>query len=428
MEQKSSTPAPQVTSFTFWVLMIVQFLGAGNDNLLKGILTFMVIDGVWSGHLGDGGQAIVFIVFTVPFLIFSGVGGPLADKYSKSMLATRIKWIEFPLALLAGWAFWTQNLGVALVAMFLLTTQSAFFGPVKYGMLPEIVESGRLARANGWMNMSTNVAAILATKASGVISDYYDPKPGFSLDASPDLLLPGWALVGVALVGGVAALFFTRLNPVAPSTALTWNAFSVYRRCIAEMRKGALWRVTTAWAGFYAIATFALLIIPEYAIVLDISRSHAADLLLVLSIFIALGSLTVGRLAGRSLGLRYSFGAAVGMLVCFIALAFAPKDFTVVAVLLGLAGCFAGAYIVPLQASLQFLSPASDRGRFLATANAISFAMMAISAVAYKLIRAPFGDDPHRVFLVCAGLSVTGLLWTWLRGGLKWIEENDRKN
>ena len=36
----------------FLSLVATQFFGAMNDNVLKGILTFMVIDGAWAGQLG----------------------------------------------------------------------------------------------------------------------------------------------------------------------------------------------------------------------------------------------------------------------------------------------------------------------------------------------------------------------------------------
>ena len=50
----------------FLSLIATQFFGAMKvDNVLKGILTFMVIDGAWAGHLGSGGQGIVGICFAV---------------------------------------------------------------------------------------------------------------------------------------------------------------------------------------------------------------------------------------------------------------------------------------------------------------------------------------------------------------------------
>jgi len=82
------------------------------------------------------------------------------------------------------------------------------------------------------------------------------------------------------------------------------------------------------------------------------------------------------------------------------------------------AGFFAGFYIIPLQALLQKMSPDDERGRFLGTANAVSFAFMTVSALLYWVIRPAFGDEPQNIFYVCAGLMAVGaafFLWR-LRG------------
>ena len=57
-------------------LVASQFFGAMNDNVLKGVLTFMVISGVWTGQLGAGGQGIVGICFTIPFMLVVGLRRP----------------------------------------------------------------------------------------------------------------------------------------------------------------------------------------------------------------------------------------------------------------------------------------------------------------------------------------------------------------
>ena len=48
-------------------LVTTQFFGAVNDNLLKGVLTFMVIDGAWAGMLGvsDAATSADFDVDTI---------------------------------------------------------------------------------------------------------------------------------------------------------------------------------------------------------------------------------------------------------------------------------------------------------------------------------------------------------------------------
>ncbi|MEE8153592.1 MAG: hypothetical protein V3T53_01385, partial [Phycisphaerales bacterium] len=100
----------------FLSLIFTQFFGAANDNLLKGVLTFMVIDGVWSGRLGAGGQGLVALCFTIPFIVLSGYAGQFADRNSKRTVSVLVKVIEIPIALVALLGFWIGNLGVTLGA------------------------------------------------------------------------------------------------------------------------------------------------------------------------------------------------------------------------------------------------------------------------------------------------------------------------
>lgn len=395
-------------SRSFWVLLVAQLLGAANDNLLKGVLTFCAVDGLWSSSLGSGGQAIVFLAFTIPFLLFSGYGGPLADRRSKTGFAKVLKGLEIPIVAVCACAFYWHNLWLALAGMFLLTTQSAFFGPVKYGMIPELVEKQHLTRANGLINMTTNVAVVLATKIAGEVSDLYDPQ---SKDVSGIPWLPGAWLLSLALLGWLSTLFFSRLAPVSPDSTGKIGLFSVYRDVAGKMRRGPLGKTVLLWSLFYAVATFALLIIPEYAVVLSISRGHAADLLTIISVAIGLGSFGVGLLSGNTMGMRFVPFAGGGMGLCFVALAVMAPSFEAVAIALAFAGLFAGAYIVPLQAKIQALAPDGDRGRFLGTANAFSFSVMALAAIVYKAIRNTVGDAPYHLFAVSAVIMALAVLW-----------------
>ena len=113
----------------FLSLIAAQFFGAMNDNMLKGVLTFMVIDGAWAGQLGAGGQGIVGVCFTVPFILLSGFAGQIADRHSKRTVTWWVKAAEIPIAIIAAVGFYTQNLWITLLAMVALTCQSSFFGP-----------------------------------------------------------------------------------------------------------------------------------------------------------------------------------------------------------------------------------------------------------------------------------------------------------
>ncbi len=102
------------------------------------------------------------------------------------------------------------------------------------------------------------------------------------------------------------------------------------------------------------------------------------------------------------------------MTLFFALLGITPLNFLLVAVLLAGAGIFAGFYIVPLQALLQHLSPDDERGRFLGTANALSFVASSIGSLIFLSARSHFHIASNHVFLICAGLAFIGstiLIW-----------------
>ncbi|MGB7346376.1 MAG: MFS transporter [Pirellulaceae bacterium] len=406
----------------FLSLLASQFFGAMNDNIIKGVLTFMVIDGAWAGQLGKGGQGIVGIFFTIPFILLSGYAGQVADRYSKRSVLASVKIAEVPIAIVAMIGFWMGNLWVTLASLILLTCQSAFFGPAKYGMIPELVDDTDLSRANGTINMMTNVAVIVGTLAAGFISDVYSPQ-----DAQPGVpWLPGATLTVVALLGLGAALAMNKLEPGDRHLKWDWNPFSTYIESVREMAKSRLLMVMMAWGYFYLLAGLALFIVPEYTVVLNVNRAEASVLMGVLGIAIGVGCAVAGIISGHRIETRLIPIGALGLIVFFALLALVPPSlpnigpmkrvaFSNVSFFILGAGFSAGFYIVPLQALLQKMSPDDERGRFLGTANACSFTFLTIAAGLYTAIRPAFGDHPQRIFLICSLLMLIGAIYFFWR-------------
>lgn len=415
----------------FLSLIAAQFFGAANDNIIKGMLTFMVIaGGIWDGKLGPGGQGIAGMCLSIPFIVLSGYAGQLADRFSKRHVTMWVKIAEIPIAIAAGIGFYTGNLWVTLLAFLALACQSAIFGPAKYGMIPELVDDTQLSRANGMINMMTNLAVIAGTIAAGFISDMYWIKP---TDTAPGMVdrawMPGLAMIAVAIAGWGVALFLTPLKPAVKDLKFNWNPFSTYINSVREMSKTRLLMVMLAWGYFYMIAGLVLFVVPEYNMILGVKDSEAAILMGIMGISIGIGCAAAGYISGDRIEPKLiPFGAA-GLVVFFFLLAAIPPwmpdlgpykrvAFSNVALLIVLAGFCAGFYIIPLQAALQKLSPNNDRGRFLGTANCCSFLFITLSAVIFMSIRGGFGDQPQNIFYVCSGLMAAGaafFLWR-LRG------------
>ena len=407
----------------FAALIATQFFGAANDNILKGVLIFMLANGLWQGALGAGGQGWASALFTLPFIFLSGYAGRFADRHSKRSVTVLVKCIEIPIALIGMVGFWMQNLWITLGALIALACQSAFFGPAKYGMIPELVEKRDLSRANGAINMMTNIAVIVGTLAAGQIAVAYFPND--EAPQKPLLWLPGVIMILVAIAGLVCSLLLPRLKEGDKSIQYELNPFTTYISSLKEMNGTPLFTVMFSWAYFYLLAGLALLAIPDYEAVLesyDVDAAEVAVLMGVMGIAIGLGCVLAGLISGHAIRPRLILVGAAGLIFFFAMLGMLPAQlpdlprywrvlFSWISFAIVGAGIFAGFYIIPLQAMLQRLTPEDELGRYLGTANGLSFTFILLASLLYSLLLNfvfPH-DQAQRTFLVCAILMAIGL-------------------
>src|SRR5438552_1178908 len=139
-DENVSIPRPEQNwRLGFWSLIATQFQGAFNDNGLKFFVIFLIL----GTHPTDSQKDfLVFVIgnlFALPFLLFSMAGGFLADRFSKRNVAIATKIFEVGAMLFAMYAFTQGNSRMAFAVIFLASTQAAFFGPAKYGLLPELL-------------------------------------------------------------------------------------------------------------------------------------------------------------------------------------------------------------------------------------------------------------------------------------------------
>lgn len=402
-------------------LLATQFCGAANDNVLKQCLTFMVATGgIWAGPLGTsglgrGGQVVPALCLTLPFILLSGYGGQVCDKFSKRQVMLWVKLAEIPIATVAFVGFYTHNLWLTLGAMLLLAIQSSFFGPAKYGVIPEIVAEKHLSMANGVINMLTNVAVIVGSLAAGPLCDLFHPDLSANVDSVPVPWAPGAALVGIALLGLLSIQPFPRIKAANDELVFDWNPFTTYYKSVQVMAEGPLLTVVLAWSGFYMVGMMALMILPEYDNILDITYTQTSYLLGILGVAIASGSVATGWISGDQIRpWLIPFGAA-GMCIAFLLLGLLTPTYQSVAVLVFVAGFFAGFYIVPLQALIQLLSPDDERGRIIGTSGAISFCFSSLGTLVFWIAFNPLNMPANQIFLICAALSIVGTVYGGIR-------------
>ncbi len=395
----------------FLSLIVTQFFGAVNDNIIKNVMIFMVVDGLWRDAFGNlGGQGVISLAFTIPFILLSGYAGQFADRRSKRTVSVLVKIAEIPISVIAALGFFTGNLWLTMTALVMLTCQSTFFGPAKYGMIPELVNSDELSRANGAINMLTNIAVIFGTVLAGIIADRYAPQ---NAGADPMRWLPGAAMIVLAVLGLISVLFLPKLEAGDPGLQRDLNPFGVYWRALREMAEGPLIIVALAWGYFYLLGGLALLILPEYTVILGVSRQQAGYIMGVMGISIAIGCVAAGLLSGRAIRPQLIPFGAGGIIVFFVLLGVIPPTLTNVYLFVFGAGIAAGFYIIPLQSLLQHLSPRDERGRFLGLANAISFSFLAVAALLFAVLQ-PLFAKTQQMFLVSAALMIIGAMGFWI--------------
>lgn len=155
-----------MSSRRFAPLFWAQFFSALNDNVLKNALVIILLYSAATGH-GDALVTVAGAVFIFPYFILSGLGGQLADKYVKSVVARRLKFAEIFAAAFAAAGFFLHSVPLLFAALALFGIIAALFGPVKYSMLPDQLELGELATGNALVEGATFMAILLGTVAGG---------------------------------------------------------------------------------------------------------------------------------------------------------------------------------------------------------------------------------------------------------------------
>src|SRR3974390_1702798 len=165
----ATPPDPPGRLLGFWALIATQFQGAFSDNAVKWLVSFLVLESGVSREQRDFLFVLVVpMVFAIPFVVFSLPGGYFADRFSKRSVTVWTKGLELLTMALVTYAFWVNRLDLAAVALFLVCTEEAIFGPSKYGLLPELLPTSKLSWGNGVIELWTLLAAIGGAPAGGL--------------------------------------------------------------------------------------------------------------------------------------------------------------------------------------------------------------------------------------------------------------------
>ena len=368
-----------------------QFLGALNDNLFKVIVSFLAMEALGAVE----GVTLAGAVFIVPFLLFSGYAGHLADRYDKRTVLVWTKALEIVAMGLAVPALLSGHIPSLLVVLFLMAAQSTLFSPAKYGILPELLPETELSRANGLLEMTTFVAIVLGSAIGG---------PLFAAFRSTPLIL-GAILLTLAVIGTLLSLRIPSLRPAAPTRrlrALPWTEILVGLRTLRADR--TLWMTAIGAAFFWFLgALLQLALLPYATVTLGAPEAAATQLYTALALGIGAGSLAAGRLSGDHIELGLVPLGSLGMAACAALLASAAPSYGLSAAALVGLGFAGGLFAVPLNALLQHRPVADERGRVLAAANVLQTIGILLASAVLLVLGTTLGWSMPTVFLA-AGL------------------------
>lgn len=386
----------------FLPLFVTQFLGAFHDNVFKNALVVLILYDLHAGSETDS-QLLVTIaaaLFILPFVLFSAIGGQLADKYPKNEVIKIIKLAEIGIGVMGMAALFIGWVPFSFAVLFALGAQSAFFGPCKYAILPDHLKPEELIAGNALLNTGTYLSILFGTIAGTML---------ITLGAGK--LIVGLLLISSALVGFTASRYIPTNIPKSPALKLAYNplaeTFDILRYAFTQ--KPGVVRAILGVAWFYFLGGMFMAQFANYTKgTLYADESVLAFFLVVFSLGVAAGGLLNNSLLRGKVEATFVPLAALGITLFSVDLYFAsnlpartdlfalgaflthPAHWRIILDIWMIAFC-GGLFVVPLNAIIQYHTEAEKRARIVA-ASAIMDAIFifASSAFAAALILAGF--------------------------------------
>lgn len=398
-----STHEARRESLGFWALIATQFQGAFSDNAYKFMLIFMLTASSLAQADRDRLVFLVAALFSVPFILFSLPGGYLADRYSKRSVTIGTKLAEILVMLIALTGLALHNLPLQLTAVFLLSTQAAFFGPSKYGLLPELLPQKRLSWGNGVIELGTFIAIIAGTLAGGILASSFRGVQ----------IWPGTILLTLALIGCLTSLGIDRVPAAAPDKRWSHFLTDILAQLGIMRRDRTLYLAILGNTYIWFLAALLQLNIVFYGTdVLHITEKENGILQASLAIGIGIGSMLAGYLSQNKIEYGLVPMGSIGITIFGILLYRPDLTLFSVAVNLGLLGLFGGFFVVPVNALIQHRPDPENKGGVIAWANQFAFVGIFLASGFYYLMASVLKFSPPAIFLSGALMTVAATIYT----------------
>ncbi|CRX37494.1 MFS transporter [Estrella lausannensis] len=389
-------------------LNLTQFFGAFNDNLFKFALVFLFID-IEGKEKSHEILSLASALFVLPFILLGAPAGQLTDKYSKSRFITLTALLELGIISAAFFGVAYRLKGLSFFLLFMMSVQSALFGPAKYGIIPELVAPQDISRANGVITSSTFLAIIFGSGAASLILD---------LSGNNYTLLMLIAIL-ISTLGVAASLFIPHTAPAKHDGHFDPFIFRTIRHALSGMKeRGHVLTAALASAYFLFIASYMQLNMIPFAVEsLSLDPTAGGYLFFLTSLGIASGAYAVGNYSAGRVHLDWVAPSCMLVGAALILLDLLSNHLWLELILLPLAGFFGGIYQIPIDAYIQVASPKEKRGLYIGTTSLLGFVGVLVSSVLIYGLKEWVGFAADQGFTLMG--IVTVLVGIILRGYLK---------
>lgn len=421
----------------FLPLFVTQLLNAFNDNLFKTAMVLFVVYSLYSSPEAEGMfSAVASALFILPFFLFSALAGQLADMRDKARIIRVVKAAEIAIMLVGGLGLviaWQDvqcaktaaaasaqcfvtppsliaslSIPLMLAALFAMGVHSTFFGPIKYAILPQHLKDNEVLAGTGLVEAGTYIAILFGT------------------------ILAGWIPVEAAAAGVVltamVGYMVSRKVPAAPAQgAVEPLDFHLIRSSVTLVRQTMhdrrVFLAIMAISFFWTIGAVLFIVFPPLAKnVLTASKEVASLFLVIFSVGVAIGSVSVNALLKGKVSARYSPASVIVMGLFVLAFFFVCEAWTpepagtlmdvptfvthamAVPLLLCLLGIAiaGGMFVVPLYAFLTTFVPKTQTARTIAANNIVNSGAMVVGSLLATGLSAAGLDILHHLLLAAA--------------------------
>ncbi|MDG1286429.1 MAG: MFS transporter [Rickettsiales bacterium] len=407
----------------FSALLILQFLGSLNDNFFRSALAVLI---VYYGSANPEASlsapvliALCSMLLVLPFPFISTISGQLADKMDKAKLIINIKLAECLIMSLGCYAFYMENITLLIFTLALSGVQSAFFGPVKYSIIADLVGEDRLVSANGKVSATTYLSVLLGLTLGGLVYEF---------DYASQIA--GFAVIGAALLGLIASFFIPAIAVADSDKRVSYNiieeALSV---TLAAFENRQVYYAILGLSWFIAVSAIMMSQFPVYAKWVGADNEVYTLFLSVFTVGVSLGSLACRYVLKDKVTAIYAPLSALAMSLFIGLMMWQSTPMHEVEVLMGIDAFLAvggnlylllwmfftafagGIYVVPFYTLIQARVGRKERSRIIAARNIINSAFI-VTAMLLAVLLLEMGLDVVALFtaLACVNGVVVILL------------------